>query len=129
VPTIIQESTVFDGTPGQGLFEPETFLPPDTEAYRVVLFRVSLLEPGFSAAAADIPSVLYWTSIVPPSPGPLFLPFSPVIASGAVIAWDFPCDTICPRGTQVICVVDGGNPQPDPLKLTFDFQITAPTRG
>jgi hypothetical protein len=129
VPTIIQESAVFDGTAGQGLFQPETFLPPDTEAYRVVLFRVSLLEPGFAVAAADIASRLYWRYLAPPFPGPLFFPFAPVITTGGVIAWDFPCDTICPRKTEVVCEVDGGNPQPSPIRLTWDFQITAPTRG
>ena len=125
MPTIITNSAVFDGTLNQGLLDTEAYLPPDIEAYRVVSFRLSLLcnEP----APADLASQIFFYDLNLLQRVTLIA--APVVTAGDVIAWDYPCDLISPRGTRIEVVVNNGAPLPQPGTLLWDFQITAPTRG
>jgi len=120
MPTVRQTSAVFDGTAGQGQLQTEPYLPPDTEAYRVVSFRISLYLDQI--AAADIVSSITFRNTTTLATETLL--FAPTIAAGDLIAWDYPCDLISPRET-----VNNGAALPASALLLWDFQITAPTRG
>jgi len=123
--TIRQISAVFDGTAGQGLLETEPFLPPETEAYRVVSFRISLYLDQI--AAADVPSSITLRRVSTGATEVLLL--APTVVTGDLIAWDYPCDLISPRETEIVVVVNNGAALPGDALLLWDFQITAPTRG
>ena len=126
MPTVRTTSAVFDGaTPATGLLNTEQYLPVQTEAYRVVSFRLSLFLDQL--AAADITSQITFRSQV----GNVIetLIFAPEIQAGGIIAWDFPCDLISPRRTNLVVVVNNGAALPGDALLLWDFQITAPTRG
>ena len=123
--TIRQISAVFDGTAGQGLLETEPFLPPETEAYRVVSFRISLYLDQI--AAADVPSSITLPRVSTGATEVLLL--APTVVTGDLIAWDYPCDLISPRETEIVVVVNNGAALPGDALLLWDFQITAPTRG
>ncbi|MBC23831.1 MAG: hypothetical protein CMJ32_07970 [Phycisphaerae bacterium] len=125
MPTVRQTSAVFDGTAGQGQLQTEPYLPPDTEAYRVVSFRISLYLDQI--AAADIPSSITFRNTTTLATETLL--FAPTIATGDLIAWDYPCDLISPRETEIIVTVNNGAALPASALLLWDFQITAPTRG
>jgi len=134
MPTVRQTSVVFDGTAGQGQLETEPYLPPDTEAYRVVSFRISLYLDQI--AAADIPSSITFRNTTTLATfrntttlATETLLFAPTIAAGDLIAWDYPCDLISPRETEIIVTVNNGAALPASALLLWDFQITAPTRG
>jgi hypothetical protein len=123
MPTVRQISAVFDGTAGQGLLATEPYLPPETEAFRVVSFRISLFVDG--VAPADISSQIVFQNEGTGATETLL--FAPTILAGSAIAWDFPCDLISPRDTEIAVTVSG--PLPSPGLLLWDFQISAPTRA
>ena len=126
MPTVRITSAVFDGSsPATGLLNTEQYLPIRTEAYRVVSFRISLFLDQI--AAADITSQITFRSQV----GNVIetLIFAPEIEAGGIIAWDYPCDLISPRATNIGIVVNNGAALPGDALLVWDFQITAPTRG
>jgi len=125
MPTLRYGSNVFDGTSGQGLLETEPFLPPQTEAYRVVSFRISLYADAL--AGADIPSTITFKNLSTFQTEVLIA--SLTITAGNTIAWDFPCDLLSRRDTPIEVVVNNGAALPVEAQLTWDFQITAPTRG
>ncbi len=126
MPTIRTTSAVFDGaTPATGELETEPYLPPRTEPYRVVSFRISLFLDA--VAPADIVSEITFRNAGTNQVETLI--FAPEIQAGATIAWDFPCDLISPRDTKISVVVNGGAALPGDALLLWDFQITAPTRG
>ena len=54
---------------------------------------------------------------------------APTVVTGDLIAWDYPCDLISPRETEIVVVVNNGAALPGDATLLWDFQITAPTRG